>query len=282
MPDAEPLPPPDNALHDARHPTPSAQALQPAALPPPRPDRRAGRPWGPWATAGWTVLLLVVWYALQFGLALAAGVVLVIAEAAFGTATIHSFYANNRGLVSVAMLLAAAMPTLGLVLLLSTVRGMSIRQYLALTRPTPKETFGWLMGCLALIVTMDIGLRLAGINPVTDYEVTLYTTTPALPLLFALVVLAPVLEETWWRGFVYRGLAASKAGPLGAVLLTAVPFALMHTQYEWPHRLTVLGIGLYLAAVRWRSGSTVLAMFCHAAINVFYFASTATEVHWLR
>jgi hypothetical protein len=158
---------------------------------------------------------------------------------------------------------------------------MGVRDYLALTRPAPKETFGWLMAALAVVVVTDVVYRLLDLNPVTDYEVALYTSRPAIVLLVALTVLAPVLEETWWRGFVYRGIAASKAGPVAAILLPAVPFTLMHTQYAWVHLPAIFVIAVTLGVVRWRSGSTVLAMVCHAAVNVFYFASTVVEVHWL-
>ena len=47
-------------------------------------------------------------------------------------------------------------------------------------------------------------------------------------LLFAFVVLAPVGEETLFRGFLYKGIAASRAGPIGAIMVSSLVFALLH------------------------------------------------------
>jgi len=271
------VPPGDAAA--ALHPQPPKQTLETAARPPTR-RRRPGRPWGFWATAGWTILLLVVWYWLRYVLSAVVRVGLVFVDPA-GPYVGSTLPEDVFGVLNVAALTVMTVVLVGLIVLLASARRMAVRDYLALTRPAPKETFGWLMAILAMIVVMDVAYRLAGWNPVTDYDVALYTSTPSVLLLFLMVIVAPVLEETWWRGFVYRGIAASKAGPVAAVILTAIPFTLMHTQYNWTHKAPIFAVGLVLATVRWRSGSTVLAMCCHAAINVFYFASTATEVHWL-
>lgn len=265
----------------ARHPQPSRRTLDTAAQPPAPLPRRPGRPWGFWATVGWTVLLLVAWYVLRVVIPVVAGIVFAVAGAVTGVSAEELIRGPYGGTINVAATAVVAAIMLVLIVLLSVVRRVRVRDYLALTRPAPKETFGWLMAALAVVAVTDVVYRLAGVNPVTDFELTLYTSTPVIVLLFALTVLAPVLEETWWRGFVYRGIAASKAGPVAAVVLPAVPFTLMHTQYAWVHLPAIFVIGVTLGVVRWQSGSTVLAMICHAAVNVFYFASIVVEVHWL-
>ena len=262
-------------------PPPPADGLPARASAPPHDRSRAGRPWGFWATVGLTALLLVVWYVLRTVLLVVLGIGLVVLGGVLRPPAVESLLQSHAGLINVVAITLLSLPMLGLLALLSAGGGMPIRRYLARDRPRPKETFLWLMGGLALIVLMDLGYRWIGIDPVTDFEVEFYATTPAVALLFGLMVVAPVLEETWWRGFVYRGIAASRAGPLLAVVLPAVPFTLMHTQYEWVHLPAIFAMGLFLGATRWHSRSTVLAMVCHAGLNLFYFASTAVEVEWL-
>jgi len=252
------------------------------AVPPPLPHRRPGRPWGFWATAGWTALLTAVWYVLALVFTLVSYVALAFLAGILPRSGGAFFlYRENEGSMHLLLVLFLAPPLLGLIALLSGVRRMGVREYLALTRPQPKETFAWLMGMLALIGVAHAILHVADYHPAVDYGLLLYTTSPLPLLLFAVCVVGPALEEIWYRGFVFRGIAASKAGPLAAVVLTAALFALMHVHYEWPEKLVAFVLGLYLATVRWRSGSTVLAIFCHAGSNLYFVAATATQVHWL-
>jgi len=280
MSDEDPIPPPGDAVSDVRHPTPSAQALQPRALPPRRVDPRAGRPWGLWATVGWMFALLVVWHGLRAVLAFITGGVLAHMAAASTAESSESLFSHNFGLITSLWGLALAPPMLAVIALLSAVRrDLSIRDYLAIVPPSPKQAAGWMLGMVAVTGAGQLALNVSGFEPAVNYGRLIYETAPLVWLLLGVCVAAPVLEEMWMRGFLYGGLAASSVGPLGAILLTTVLFTLMHTHYEWPFLLTVLALGLYLGIVRWRTGSTVLAILCHATANLYYVASAAVEVH---
>jgi membrane protease YdiL (CAAX protease family) len=225
---------------------------------------------------------MVAWYALAlvFSLVISFGIAL-LADALPASPQIDGLYQENEGSIHLLLVLLMTPPMLGLIALLSGIRRMRIREYLALKRPQPKETFAWLMGLLGLIGVAHAVLHVADYRPAVDYGLLLYTTSPLPLLLFVVCVAAPVLEEIWYRGFVFRGMAASKVGPLAAIVLTAALFALMHVHYEWPEKLVAFTLGLYLATVRWRSGSTVLAIFCHAGANLYFVVATATQMHWL-
>jgi membrane protease YdiL (CAAX protease family) len=87
------------------------------------------------------------------------------------------------------------------------------------------------------------------------------------------VALAPVCEELAFRGFLQPLLQLS-VGAWPAVLLTALPFALMHgSQYAWNwQRLLLLTVaGSAFGWVRVRSGSTLAATAAHATYNFSYF-----------
>lgn len=87
------------------------------------------------------------------------------------------------------------------------------------------------------------------------------------------VALAPVCEELAFRGFL-QPLLARSAGAWPGVVLTALPFALLHgAQYAWSwrHLLLLTLAGSTFGWVRMRSGSTLAATAAHAAYNFSYF-----------
>lgn len=94
-------------------------------------------------------------------------------------------------------------------------------------------------------------------------------TLPARVLLFVLIcVLAPVLEEVIFRGFVYPGLRRRLA-VTGAVVASALLFAMMHNN---PAALLPIGlIGIVLAVLYERSRSLVPPIVCHALNNTLVF-----------
>jgi membrane protease YdiL (CAAX protease family) len=105
----------------------------------------------------------------------------------------------------------------------------------------------------------------------------LYTTSES-PLFFASVLLlaAPVFEEVFARGFMFRGIQASRLGNVGAVVLTSLVWSGIHLQYDWYHLLAVLAAGVLLgiARVRTRSLYTTIAM--HSVWNLI----ATLEVWW--
>ena len=101
-------------------------------------------------------------------------------------------------------------------------------------------------------------------------------------LLFAMMVLAPVGEETLFRGFLYAGIAASRAGPIMAIIISTVAFSVLHGQYDWYGMASVAAMGLYLGTVRFRTQSLYLTMLLHAIANAFATLEMVVQEHWLR
>jgi len=102
----------------------------------------------------------------------------------------------------------------------------------------------------------------------------LMDTTASLSLVgVSAVALAPVCEELAFRGFL-QPLLQQSLGHWPAILLTALPFALMHgTQYSWNwQRLVLLVVaGSVFGYVRHRSNSTLASTATHATYNFSYF-----------
>jgi membrane protease YdiL (CAAX protease family) len=77
-----------------------------------------------------------------------------------------------------------------------------------------------------------------------------------------LVVVLPIFEEAFFRGLLFGGLR-TRRGPLAAVVVTAVNFALLHR--DPPAFLVMLALGLVLGWMRAQTGSVVTAMAARAA-----------------
>jgi hypothetical protein len=87
-------------------------------------------------------------------------------------------------------------------------------------------------------------------------------------LVLAFSVAAPVTEELFARGFLYRGWSESFLGVPGAILLSSLVWTLLHLQYDWFFLGEVFSIGLLLGYLRYRFNSTWLTIFLHGLNNL--------------
>ena len=145
---------------------------------------------------------------------------------------------------------------------------------LAWTLPIPRPFVILLMGPVLAIALSALGVALRA--PEADSQISkLITSRVTLAeLMFFGVVLAPVFEELVFRGFLFP-LVAEYAGPWAAILLTAIPFALLHgAQYSWAwHQIIIIGIaGFVFGLVRYLTGTTAASSLLHAAYNLTGFA----------
>ncbi len=88
------------------------------------------------------------------------------------------------------------------------------------------------------------------------------------------VLVAPVLEELFFRGMLYPTLRRG-LGVAVAVLLTAAAFAAIHgTQlgYAWAPILSIFVVGLALTIIRERTDSVAASVLTHSGYNFTLFA----------
>lgn len=81
------------------------------------------------------------------------------------------------------------------------------------------------------------------------------------------VVAAPIVEETFFRGFLYTALR-SRMGVWGAACLSSAIFAAIHPTFPGQF-LMLFALAVVLAVVREKTGSLVPGMICHAINNGF-------------
>jgi membrane protease YdiL (CAAX protease family) len=98
--------------------------------------------------------------------------------------------------------------------------------------------------------------------------------TTAYLMAFFGILIAPVLEELFFRGMLFPTLRRG-LGTLIAVLLTAAAFASIHGAqlgYAWGPILSIFVVGLVLTMVRARTDSVAASVLTHSGYNFTLFA----------
>ncbi len=239
---------------------------------------KAPRPWGPWATLGWSLLLIVVFAAIQ-----------VVSAVAF-VAAVRVIKGPNADLIAaggsgdfVALATFTSTPfVVGLTALIIVARGCSVRDYLALQWPPVRKGVLAFLAMVVIAVSSDGLSVLLGRPVVPPVMVDMFRSAWLPTLLLAVVVLAPIGEEVIFRGFFYRGIAASRWGPVTAIILSATGWALLHAQYDWYGVASIAVFGLYLGFVRYWTGSLLLTMVLHAVMNGVATLEIVVQEYWLK
>jgi membrane protease YdiL (CAAX protease family) len=235
---------------------PSA-GIEPEPTSPPTP-----RPWGPWATIGWTALCLAVLVAVQIGVVILCVVVRLVQNP---RARIDDLPMNGN--VIAAGTLASVPLVVGLVVFLVRIRRCPVQDYLALGWASRRHVFLAVAGLAVLLTANDLTSYLIGHPLVPLVMVDIYRSSWFPLLMLALLVAAPLEEEILLRGFLYKGIAAARPGPIVAVIVSSIVWGLLHIQYDWYGIVSIMIMGLYLGVVRYKTASLWLTMLLHGLAN---------------
>jgi uncharacterized protein len=230
----------------------------PAVLPSPPPASRPPRPLGLWMTFGWT----------EAGLAAAMLLaILTVAAGAIWNAVHPGRPFTQDQIMDLAQvgMSAGFLLLLGMIVLACRRSGWRAADYLALTRPQGRYVR---LCAVAFVVPLAVtmSLALSGFSLAADDEVPKTIASLAVTLI-AMAVVAPVWEELVFRGFVYRGLAASRLGVVGAIVLTSLLWAGLHFDKTWLGLAETFFCGLVWGWLRWRTGSTIATTAVHCLNN---------------
>jgi len=144
--------------------------------------------------------------------------------------------------------------------------------YLALNRPSWKMLLIGAVSLGVLVECWDLLAKATGreVSPgfMMDTLKAAQADNSLWLLVLAIVVAAPVTEEFFVRGFLYRGWSQSFLRIPGAIILSSAVWTLMHLQYNWFFLGQVFTIGLLLGYLRYRSNSTWLTVVIHGLNNL--------------
>lgn len=225
-----------------------------------------------WLTLVFGFLLLCFYGFLQF-----LGMSFALAAAPHFGLVLSPPYESNGFLIAVGTLVSTAG---GLFILTAFARlqGLSVREFFGGFALPPKATLLWLV---VLIVFNFAWLFLSEVlnkNPAEEFLIASYQTAEIVPLYWlALVVMAPLFEEAFFRGFLFESLKVSRLGGWGAVILTSLFWMAVHFQYDWYGLLTIAVLGLIIGAARLKTESIAVAAVLHVVNNFMAMAS----LYWI-
>lgn len=240
--------------------------MEPTPPPVPPPPLPEPKPWGFWATIGLGLASFTVYSLAQ----IAVVAVFMFASPAMREASVAVSNPMHNGLLlSVTTCLTAPVLLVVTWAFAAMRKGPPVRDYFALRWPARSEVARAVVFFLVFLATADTLTGLLDRPIVPDFMVEAYRTAGFAPLLWlAVLVVAPVTEEMFFRGFLFTGLQQSKAGPVGASVLTSAVWAVIHLQYDWVGILTIFLGGLLLGWVRVRMNSLPLCIALHALMNL--------------
>ena len=153
--------------------------------------------------------------------------------------------------------------------LLVALREHAPLRYLALDTWSTRH-FAWgLLASIALVLVFNAARFVLTGSVVSPLWQNTYRSAESIPLLaLALCVVAPLFEESLFRGLLHRGLVSSKLGEIGTIAIISILFALAHRPTDLLSALDPLASGILLGVVRQQSASTRVCVVMHAFMNL--------------
>lgn len=150
--------------------------------------------------------------------------------------------------------------------------GTPFNDYLALRRPAWTHVLLGAIGLAIIVGGWDVLSSATGreVQPgfMGDVMKSAQADGALWLLLVAFCVAAPITEELFARGFLYRGWSESFLGPAGAIALSSAVWTTLHLQYNWYFFGEIFCIGIWLGFLRYRSQSTWATIVVHGLNNL--------------
>ena len=231
------------------------------------------KPWGRWATLGLGLIAL-------FGGQIVALIVLIWW---FGFSLTRCPDLAADGVLVTLSVGIATVVQVALLVFMAWRRGAACRVYLGLIAPPKRDLLLGIIAVAILTAAADGVSWILGYNLVSQFQLDIYNSASAagwLPwLLLTLVVVAPIGEETLFRGFLFRGWHRTSRDIWAVILVTGLLWALTHVQYNPYYMAQVFVIGLVFGWIRYKSGSTILTMVLHGLVNLGGTIETVWSIH---
>ncbi len=156
-----------------------------------------------------------------------------------------------------------------------------VRFWQAIRWNWPGNAMVKLLGIGVLTVGLDFLGRFLPMPKNTPFEQFFARPLDAYLISVFAITLGPLMEELFFRGFLYP-VIARKLGVVWGVVLTAIPFGLIHSvQYgnAWSAVLIVCLVGVVLTTVRAVTKSVAASFLVHVGYNgtLMFLAALATD-----
>lgn len=229
------------------------------------------RPWGFWMTIVASVAVAAVFFAVQTGVA----VTIFFGAVASGQIKFDGNPQVVQNFVSTGWMMAIAtwvsLPcTVGTMYFFVRLRRRwKFGEYLG-WEPVPlTKAVCWIAAVVGFAVANDVLCRLFNVQIVSEFQRRITETAGWAPLVWSAVVLAaPLGEEFFFRGLLFRGLQATRLGNVGTIVITSLVWAAIHTQYNFAGVFAIFVFGCLLGTARAVTGSCRLTVGMHLLLNL--------------
>lgn len=232
--------------------------------------------WGFWATVLLSILVFIVFSVVQ-----SIGIIsylylanpnsvtaLAGPDASFAATQFLQQDLLNGDAIAVGEIPAAIIGVLLIIWFASMRKPLTVDEYLDLNLPSLKSFLGFL-GLMILFMVLMESVNYFWERPTPEFMLKVYANTQNLPLFWiAVSVAAPFFEEFLFRGFMLEGIARSRIGLTGAVIITSAIWAVIHMQYGWFEIIAIFLIGILLCVAKIKSKSLYLPIAMHMLMNL--------------
>lgn len=241
-------------------------------IPTPRPPRI----WNFWGTLLWGLFAFAAMFAGQIAVV---GYFLLRQDGPIDMATAIHVVGNGLTIsLSVIMGLPAVLLALWIAIRLSRT---PFADYLALRWTSWGNFFLGIAALVVLVGGWELVSRALGREAAPGFMGDVLKSAQADGAVWLLViafsVAAPISEELFARGFLYRGWSESFLRVPGAIALSSLAWTALHLQYDWFFFGEIFSIGLLFGYMRYRTSSTWLTIVLHGINNL---AATVQTI-WL-
>jgi membrane protease YdiL (CAAX protease family) len=163
-------------------------------------------------------------------------------------------------------------------------RTIGWRPFVTKTVPKPLAYVLLIVGGLVLSMMVQFSSGLFRPKSALPIETFFQDRGSALLLMLISVLIAPILEETIFRGFIYPVIARS-LGIAASVVITGVIFGLLHAAQlwgGWTQIALLVIVGIIFTYVRAVTKTVMASYMLHLSYNSYLFLMFMISTHWLR
>jgi uncharacterized protein len=238
------------------------------------------RPWPLWPTLGFSALIIATLLGVSTAIALLAIAMLMAQTPALETQALAQVAKGleTNGLLLAVSTLAADTIGMGLIYLFVRLRrSITVPEYLGLRSISVKTFVLWHIVLLGFLGFSELLTKL--FHQSDQFLVRAFTSTHHwVPLFIAVVIVGPLFEELFFRGFMIPGIAQSKLGPTGAILISSGIWAVIHLQYSLFFMGVIFVFGLLLGYAQLKTRSIYVPLAMHSFNNLIAFVGAALTV----
>ena len=177
-----------------------------------------------------------------------------------GEVTMHPIADNLVSILSMTALLV-------FILWRTTARNIPISNFGLLTLQKKDLFYGTIFLSLFIILE-EIYMLALGIEMPEGF-ITFMLSEPLILGIISVIIIAPIIEEFIFRGFLFSQLARTRLGGWGSVCLSSLLWTIIHFQYESLILVVLFMFGIFLGYIRMAYNSLALPIALHAVNNSF-------------